>query len=345
MKDNMETDIIKEENNWIKIVVSISLIIVLSIVVFEFIFIKIQVTGITEGDSVKGQFYDKHYVLIVDEVEDPFWQSVYAAAKEEGARENIYVECMGQGLAEDYTVNECLEVAIASKVDGILVAPEDEASEVLLKEAMKQGISVVTLLNDSTNGFRNSFVGINSSNLGGVYGQEINRLLEEYSLGEKEVRIMILMDTNMTSTNQNMIYLGITEALEKKKVKIETKVIDSAYRFGAEENIRNIVLRNNEKPDIVVCLSAVDTLCAYQALVDYNKVGEINLIGYYECKEILEGINKQIIYSTVSVDSLEMGRKGIQALEAYEKNGSVNGYFTVDTRVIDRDNVLNYLME
>ncbi len=349
MKKNRWRANVIEEKYLFRLIVGMSLMAILIVVVFEFIFIRLEISGVTAREGEKEKVYEKHYALIVDELNDPFWQSVYEAAREEGKQENIYVEYLGKELAEDYTVNERLKIAIASKVDGVLVVPEDEGTEVLLEEAMKQGIGVVTMLNDSVKGNRNSFIGVNSSSLGSVYGQEITRFIADNAGSEgiqkKTKRIMILMDDNMASTNQNMICLGIKEALKAEDVVIEMKVIDSKYKFSAEETIRNIILRGNEKPDIIVCLSAVDTLCAYQALVDYNKVGEINIIGYYEAQGILEGISKQVIYSTVSIDSLEMGRKGVQALEEYENTGRVNAYFTVETRIINKDNVGSYLMK
>ena len=115
---------------------------------------------------------------------------------------------------------------------------------------------------------------------------------------------------------------------------IVASLIDNSRSFQTEESIRDIFLSQEELPDILVCLSAVHTRCAYQAAVDYNKVGTVQILGYYDSEAILDAVSKNILYSTITLDTVQMGRSCVQALEEYVKTGYTNGYRAVDTHLI-----------
>ena len=93
----------------------------------------------------------------------------------------------------------------------------------------------------------------------------------------------------------------------------------------------------------MVCLTAIDTRCAYQAVVDYNKVGVIDIIGYYDSELILSAIQKDIIYSTMTIDAKQMGAYCVEALNEYMQTGQVSDYFSVDLYVINKYNINDYL--
>ena len=45
-------------------------------------------------------------------------------------------------------------------------------------------------------------------------------------------------------------------------------------------------------PDVLVCMYEVVTECVYQALIDYNQVGNVKVIGFYYSDVILDAIDK-----------------------------------------------------
>ena len=96
-------------------------------------------------------------------------------------------------------------------------------------------------------------------------------------------------------------------------------------------------------PDVIICLDEISTSCVYQAVVDYNKVGEIDIIGYYDSESILRAIDRNVVRSTISIDTAEMGQYSVMALDEYRKNGYVSEYFSVDTNLITAENVKEYL--
>ena len=303
-----------------------------------------ELGGSEEGDY---EIYDRHYVMITGREDSDFWDRVYESAFLEGKKRGAYVERFGEELAVEYGRNELLRLAMQASVDGIIVpGDEEEETIALLQEVVEQGIPVVNVLQDSTGSVRQCFVGNNSYNLGQDYGRQILELLAEGEgtedgggPGNQPVRVLVLVDENRTDTSQNLVLLGIRETLENAgesadSVSVETSPVDNSRGFSSEESIRDIFLDAGKLPDILVCLSAVHTRCAYQAAVDYNKVGTVQMLGYYDSDAILEAVSKNILYSTIALDTEQMGRFCVQALDEYAETGYTNNYMAVDTRLI-----------
>lgn len=315
------------------------------------IFLWYQSSEMTGKDVGSYETYDRHYVMITGREDSDFWDRVYESALEEGKQRGVYVERFGAGLAVEYARNELLELAIQASVDGIIVpGDEDEKTVALLDEAVDKGIPIVTVLRDSTGSRRQCFVGNNSYNLGQEYGRQILELLSQKD-GDGQhtsAEVLVLVDESRMDTSQNLILLGIRETLERElgedhSVNVDTTLVDNTRSFSSEESIRDIFLNSGELPDILVCLSAVHTRCAYQAAVDYNKVGTVQMIGYYDSDAILEAVSKNIIYSTIALDTEQMGKLCVQALDEYVATGYTNGYMAVDTRLITAEEAENIL--
>lgn len=286
------------------------------------------------GNAGEYSTYERHYALITDKGDEDFWNEVYESALKEGKERGVYVERFGDSLAVDYDRDQLLDMALRAAVDGIIVAgDETEQTVELINQAVKQEIPVVTVLNDCIESNRQCFVGSNSYNIGQEYGEQILQMLPEGS-----GRVMVLTDDSQRDSSQNLILLAIRETLEKSlgnqnQISVETRPIEGSRSFSAEESIRDIFL-DEELPNVLVCLNAVHTRCAYTAAVDYNKVGTVQILGYYNSEAILEAVSKNIIQATVGLDTVQMGELCVQALDEYVETGYTNSYMAVDIYVI-----------
>lgn len=321
-----------------------SIIVVLFMTIMSIVYFqnKLRDTGLSKDDLYST--YDKHYAFITDNIDEDFWNEVYVGAYNKGKNQNIYVERFGKYLFEDYNKNEMLRMAINAGVDGIIFEGDARPeTEELINSAVNKGIPVVTVLKDSSRSLRQCYVGINSYNLGQEYGKQ---LLKMKNLDIK--RVFVLVDEKNEDSSKNIILLAIRETLEKELgdnhgFKIEAIVVDNENAFSSEEAIRDIIMDSENVPDVMICMNATYTQCAYQSIVDHNKVGEINILGYYDSENILTAIDKGIIYSTISVDTKQMGDLCIEALEEFELTGHVSEYLPVDTKMIIPDNVKEYI--
>ncbi len=292
-----------------------------------------------EGEGVAS--YSKHYLMISNEENNLMWDSIYESASQAAKESDAYVELISPEQGENYTQADYLSIGIASQVDGIILEADGTSEEKeLIQEAQDVGIPVVTVLTDDSSSARLSFVGLNSYQLGNTYTEQISRLLKEWNT----THIMFLSNSQSKTQEITLIYYQIKKELEEKKkpeqsIDITEYSIDSSADFDTEEFVRDIFVNGESLPDILVCMDEVVTECVYQTLVDYNKVGDVEVVGFYYSDVILDAISKGIISSTIALDMNEVGRYSINALEEYFSLGHTSDYYSVGQNVITRSNV------
>lgn len=334
------------EDNKRNFLISIGIIFfILIVTIGSLIFFKLQTGKMTRVlNSDEYEEYERYYVMIVNDSTSEFWESVYQGALEDARENGAYVELLGNNLSVEYSREQLMKIAIQSKADGIIVeADESVPMTELINLAASESIPVVTVLGDNTGAARQSFVGVGSYNLGREYGRQVIGLC-----GREKKKVLILMSGSADGTSQNILFSGIQETIDNEMpdggaAVLEMKTISSESTFAAEESIRDIFMGSNELPDIIICLDEPSTECVYQAVVDYNKVGEIDILGYYDKLEILKAIERQVIYSTISIDTRQMGKYCVEALKEYNEVGNVSEYFSVDVTVINQNNVADYI--
>ena len=142
-------------------------ILMITITVGTFMFFRIKnhdMTAMIENQN--NEYFDKHYVLITDDRDTMFWQSVYEGANEFGNANGAYVELLGNNLNENYNATDLMKIAIASNVDGIIIdADESVGMTQQINKAIESGIPVVTTFHDNTNSRRISYVGMSNYNI------------------------------------------------------------------------------------------------------------------------------------------------------------------------------------
>ena len=346
------THIIKSLKNKKLLVLGIFMFIVLTVSLVGVLFLQVYIGRFAPVED--NTIYDKYYVIITDDSDSEFWRSVYKGAYEEGIKNGVYVEMLGDNLSRNYTKQELMSIAIAEDVNGIIVNG-DEGSEMtaLINEANKKKIPVITAYNDNSSGKRLSFVGAGSYNMGRVYGKQILQLSQKVkreksnSLKNGICNVAVLVTAYADLTWQNVLCSGIQETVNQDKyeganIKINLIPVNNSNKFSAEESIRDIFM-SNEVPDIIVCLDELNTTCVTDAVVDYNRVGDVRVLGFYDQDQTLKAIGRGVIDATISIDTNQMGRYCVQALQEYNLHDNVSEYFAVDAFLINSNNVSDFM--
>ena len=94
-----------------------------------------------------------------------------------------------------------------------------------------------------------------------------------------------------------------------------------------------------------MCLNELSTVCTYQAVVDFNMVGEVSILGYYDSEAIVNAIERGGVYATVSIDAAQMGEYSVTALTDYHEFGNISEYYLADVTLINQDNVEQFKEE
>ncbi len=310
--------------------------------------------------QAESRVYDRYYVMITDNYKSDFWKSVYKGALDTAREENAFVDLLGEHFSKDYSVEELMEIAIASRPDGIMVyANETLEMAALINKAVNAGIPVVTLYGDCTKSDRLSFVGVGSYSIGKMYGSQIidiikekrrEELLESETIEDRsQVKITVLVNADTKDAGQNIIISSLQDAIYQGNVTdaefaVSLAAIDNTNSFSVEESIRDIFLGDNV-PDVIVCLDELSTACTYQAVVDFNKVGEVNILGYYGSESIINAIERGGIYATISIDAEQLGEYSVTALSDFLEFGTTSEFYLADITLINQDNVDEFRKE
>ena len=288
-------------------------------------------------EAVNAKEYQRHYVIIPDDSASQLWQDIYQSASA------VAEEYDGDWEAGDYTPLSYMDIAVAAQVDGIIIKPDGTVNmRNAINAADEAGIPVVTVINDDTASSRKSFVGFNNYQLGAAYGEEILHCVDESTR-----KITVLFKRGNSGNElvfQNLktvIEAGLSEQ-QKKDLEIQSLTMTAQSTFDAEEVIRDLLRDEETRPDILVCMNETDSESAYNAMVDYNQVGNVDIIGYYQSETILDAIEKGIIPMALTLDTEQMGRHSIETLEEYYTMGYTSSYMSVDLSVITRENVEDY---
>ncbi len=157
------------------------------------------------------------------------------------------------------------------------------------------------------------------------------------------------MGADAQDTGQNIIISGLQDAINQDNVTdsefaVSLVSVDNTNSFSVEESIRDIFL-GDEIPDVMVCLNELSTVCTYQAVVDFNKVGEVSILGYYDSEAIVNAIERGGVYATIAIDTAQLGQYSISALSDYYEFGNTSEYYLADVTLINQDNVSQFLKE
>lgn len=295
-----------------------------------------------EGDQEYSS-YQYHIAMISDDTDTSFWKDVYRGAVEAGREYGAYVEQVGEGLAERFSVEDAVNMAIYEKADGILLRPsEGRGIKEMIDKACKQGIPVITMQKDVPGSRRQGFVGINDYFLGQKYGRQVLKIADE----DTRLVTVLFPGASFNETAHNWFRLGLSNTVPSEKIRFDFRIIwNDRGLNNAEDVIHEIAEGTAEQPDVIICLDDIITQSVSRMIRDRGMADQIRLIGSYISDDILKGIEEGRIDSTITIDPAVMGRMSMDALMTYKKYHMVSYYTEVDTMLIDRKSASGYRRE
>lgn len=293
-------------------------------------------------DSLKE--YDHHYMFVSSDRSEML-RDIFHAAFLEADKNGGYLEWCGSGTSDSYTEAEYIDISAAVGADGIVVCPDgSDGVEEAIKRAADAEIPVVTILRDLPDSKRVSYAGVSGYQTGEIYGGRLISLLHD---GWNDV--CLLEDMEAGKDEAQLLYSQIVRAVNNgapsgKIMNLRTEEVDSTTDFDTEEVIRNLLL-GTHIPDILICVNPVQTECAVQALIDYNLVGNVQVIGYYATEVVLRALEQELIPVTMTVDTAQLGADCTRALDEYRELGRVSSYYNIPLDSITPKTVDEYRKE
>jgi ribose transport system substrate-binding protein len=300
--------------------------------------LQIKLVGSTADKNQKVLHY--HFVMITQDIDSDFWQSVKTGIQEAGVEYGAAIEFNGTIVRNQDEEIDYLKIAIASHVDGIAIFVTDDVKFTpLINEAVSKNIPVVTIASDDASSKRIAYIGTNSFDAGTNAGALVVNALSS------NANVALILSGNYTgdSDAESKLLSGFKFSLQSYPgIKLQTiNTSDTGY-FGAEKIIRDI-LRNHPSVNTIVCTSLDDTLEVAQVLIDLNKVGKITVIGYNINAQIRSYIKNGVIYGSVVENPEETGYQCIKVLVSHIKGNKIQDFIDTGVDTVTRSNLLQYL--
>lgn len=320
----------------------LSLLILFVGVSAAFILYYINQVNMVYGNNAGYNFGNKpryHFSLILNSWDEEYWQDFKEGAFEAGKKYNAAIEpnMITEPDANGKTV-EYINIADKSKLDGIIVNGENtEEYTNAIKNAAQSGVNIVVGAVEPADSDRLWYVGTNYYD----YGVQAAKLIAQAG-GEKEtinVAVISFESSDEEASNPDIASQG-TRMLSGLKSESRINLLSPRYRdkdlLGAEDLTRSI-LTDNPNVDVIFCTNAKDTIAAARVVVERYLVGKVVIVGTDVTDEIVDYVDKGIIYGVLDRNGYLAGYKSVEVLsnaDTFQTN-----YVPIDSTIYTKINI------
>lgn len=304
---------------WVLLVISLS---------FSFYFVlKTLQFSPTLKETAASDKPSYHFVLISEEVGNPYWNRVKRGAKDAGERVNAVIDYKGPVQSSTELHVKAVEKAIAAKVDGIITQGLDQNLVIpVINKAIQKGIPVITVDTDAPKSRRSSYVGTNNYEAGYRAGKTL--------IGDTNgtAKVGIITGT-FHSTSQRQRVQGFRDAV-KNEPGIEIVAVESSNisRIQAAEKAYKIL--TNYNVTALFGTSALDGLGIAAAARLLDKTDDVYILSFDALPETLKLIKDGVIDATIVQKPYEMGYESVELMVDIKKGKNVSNIYHTKTNVV-----------
>lgn len=314
------------------------IILVVSIFVISVCFTLPDTSINTDTRAKRADF---HFVMIGQGTDEMFNEQVHKGAFKAADELGAVVEVCVVRPAETFTSENYFDMALESKVDGIAIqVTSSEKIIPYLIKAENLDTPVVTFETDSSILMNIPTIGTNSYQVGKEAGK-----LAIACKTDTAANIAVILNgfSNMDENpSKNLKISGMADAFKgfpDMKISVVKKTDGGVF---SAEKITSEILKNYPDINLIVATNEMDTLGIIDVIVDFNKVGQIDVIGYGSMQEIIKYIKRNVIYGTVVSDPYKIGYESIKALVEICRTGYSSSYMDTGVSTYTRVNVDEY---
>lgn len=289
-------------------------------------FNKINQIEMIEPDaygSLKG-----HVVVVTDDTQsyayEVFIGGVEKTSKTLGYAYEVY-------STETMTLESITEVVVLTHVDGVIIRLGDN---VLATEAINQfkdaEMKVVVVGTDAPESPRDVYIGTNKFNM----GRRVGELAAEAINNDGKIGVILgseYLENKSIATN-NFVN-GVLDIVSKFE-NVSLSMIRYSRSMRAEL-IMDEILDTQNMVDLLICTDPVDVNRIMRVLVDRNRVGDVKIVASGEMPEILDGIKKKMLISSMVEDFSQLGAMATEHLVRVISGERVSTYINVPFEIVD----------
>jgi ribose transport system substrate-binding protein len=270
-----------------------------------------------------------------------FWKTVHAGA-EMAARE-LGVEVLWKGsLKEDDREAQIsvVENIIVRKVDGIVLAPLDDAAlRRPVDEAIRSGIPVVIFDSGLQGDNYVSYVATDNFKAGQLAGKYMAKLLN----GEGKVAVLRYAEGSDSTTKREAGFLDAIQAFEGIEIVSSNQYagVTTASALKAAENL----LSRFGKPDGgleidgIFCATEPTTLGILRALQETGYAGKLKFVGFDSSEKMIAALRAGELDGFVVQNPLKIGYLGVETLVRHIQGKQVPRRIDTGSILVTKENL------
>jgi ribose transport system substrate-binding protein len=278
-------------------------------------------------------------VLITRELDTPFWDKVKTGALRAAEENGASLEVWGSYGQNEDDFLKMMEIAIASKVDGIIVQGlgTDEFNRLATVKAAGNGIPVFTVANDvpMSESLRRTYIGSDHYEAGRLIGRQ---LLAD--MGERGT--VVLMVSEREEDYQRKRLRGILDVLAPYADTIRTEIVAAGNTREKVVRTTNEVLNRVPDAHAFIAINAVNVGAMIQEINKRRRVEDSYIYSFDDSAEAHALLRQGKIDALIVQSPEQMGeisvRLMIRWLTREQFPLDYNGYFT-DIRVLRAEDV------
>ena len=275
-----------------------------------------------------------HFVLIGEEMNHEYWRLVGEGAKEMEFKYDVFVEYEAPKRSNPDEQLKLVDIAIKSKVDGIIVQALNDHFTPMINKAVQEGIPVITVDTDSPESERNAYIGTDNYEAGRLAGEA----LVNDTNGQATVGIIT---GNLDNLHHQLRLQGFKDVVEKVEgIEIVATEESNITRVEAEETAYS-VLMEHENITAFYGTSSYNGLGIVAAADSLKRQDDMYVITFDAIEENINLLENGDIDAIVEQQPFEMGKQSIQVLLDIIQGKEINDIYHTDTSIIRINDLSN----
>ncbi len=257
-------------------------------------------------------------------------ESMQAAARKDGAVLQILSYSPGDAPG---TVSRLLALAAELEPDAVVASvPQDTLTVAAVGGLVARGIPVVTLESDLPGSARAAFVGTNPYSIGVMAATAI---AEAFPAGAS-VALVLSRDFPDGNAGSATVAAGFKYgSRDNPHIELAMTRTTGGGPSASDEIIREL-LADRGDIDVAVFIGARDAEGAARALLEYDRVGSLAIIGFDDDPGLLELVHLGVVTATVARSPERSGEYAVSAAMALARGGRASAYIDPGLRLIKR---------
>ncbi len=286
---------------------------------------------VSEATTVDEELPSYHFTLIGEEMDHDYWRLVGEGAKKTEQKYDVWVEYVGPRRSNPEEQLKLFDIAIKSKVDGIIVQALNDDFLPMIDKAREKGIPVITIDTDAPDSMRSTYIGTDNY----VAGQLAGRALVEDTGGEATVGIV----TGSFSNSHHQLRVEGFKDIVEKEAGIDIVAIEESNitRVIAEEKAYQML---TEYPDITALYgtSALDGI-GMTAAADSLGMDNVYMMTFDTLPENIQLLEQEKLDVLIEQKPFEMGHRSIELMLEIMKGNQVEDVYHTDAKIVKKGNI------